>query len=394
MKLTNELELTPDQKEAWKHILHFVRSKDKYFVLNGYAGTGKTTLMKLLVDNFNELQRAYAAFSIKPMDSLVFTATTNKAVTVLQHFLKRSCSTIHSLLGLFPGKCGLEKKRPTQVTNSLVVVDESSMIDWELMQHIEQSSNRYIFVGDDTQLPPVAGSFAVFNKSYPEYKMTQVIRQKPGVLFELIKQLRRRVEGYEVPELNIDGKEIIWGKKKDFNTTMFEDFSHPDWRYADSKYIGFTNNRVQAVNHMIEEFKHGQYNIHVGDWMINNRWCKYRSLHELVIFTTDQMVMIEDVHPAESFMDMTLYPVKVKGIWLRIPSHLRAFNIAGLDDLIDLRNMYACTVHKAQGSTFDRVYINLNDIGMARRKNEDMFWRLLYVAVSRAREQVIFTGSL
>lgn len=54
--------------------------------------------------------------------------------------------------------------------------------------------------------------------------------------------------------------------------------------------------------------------------------------------------------------------------------------------------MYASTVNKSQGSTYDTVYIDLNDIGKCRDK--DQVRRMLYVAVSRARHKVVFTGDI
>jgi ATP-dependent exoDNAse (exonuclease V) alpha subunit len=59
---------------------------------------------------------------------------------------------------------------------------------------------------------------------------------------------------------------------------------------------------------------------------------------------------------------------------------------------IDLRGAYASTVNKAQGSTFDRVFIDLDDI---RRCNSgDQIARMLYVGVSRAKQQVFLTGDI
>lgn len=389
------MKLTKDQEKAYKKILEFLLTGQKYFVLNGYAGTGKTTLMEKLKDNFQTMNEALQSHGRKKMSTLHFTATTNKAVTVLKHNLKIGCSTIHSLLGLIPSEQsgGLYQKYPPKIENSLIVIDEASMVDKELMKYIQQSSNTYIFVGDNTQLPPVVGGFAIFNRGFPEYKMTQVIRQKPGSLFQLVSLLRGKVEGGVIEKIETDGVEIIRGSKKDFDTTMFEDFSADDWTYTRSKYIGYTNNRVQRVNQMIETYKHGYYNIRPGDWLINNSYRQYKFLSDKITFGTDEMVIVNMVKEPEPFQDMLFYPVMIKNHWFRVPSHLKAFQL-DIPDLIDLRNMYACTVHKAQGSTYDRVYINLNDLKTAARRNEDMFWRLLYVAVSRAREQVIFTGEL
>ena len=59
---------------------------------------------------------------------------------------------------------------------------------------------------------------------------------------------------------------------------------------------------------------------------------------------------------------------------------------------VDLRLAYASTVNKAQGSTYDNVYIDLNDIGKCYDK--DQVRRMLYVALSRARHKAVFTGDI
>lgn len=72
---------------------------------------------------------------------------------------------------------------------------------------------------------------------------------------------------------------------------------------------------------------------------------------------------------------------------------LQEYNlIAMADKWADLRAMYACTVNKSQGSTFDRVFIDLSDI--AKCNNGNTIARMLYVAVTRARHEVILTGDI
>ena len=58
----------------------------------------------------------------------------------------------------------------------------------------------------------------------------------------------------------------------------------------------------------------------------------------------------------------------------------------------DLRNRDSCTVHKSQGSTVNDVFIDLEDLMKCRQP--DMVRRLLYVAISRARNNVYFYGDL
>jgi ATP-dependent exoDNAse (exonuclease V) alpha subunit len=57
---------------------------------------------------------------------------------------------------------------------------------------------------------------------------------------------------------------------------------------------------------------------------------------------------------------------------------------------IDLRAAYAQTINKSQGSTYDQVFIDLDDVSKCRNPNQ--LARMLYVAVSRARTRVYFTG--
>ena len=58
----------------------------------------------------------------------------------------------------------------------------------------------------------------------------------------------------------------------------------------------------------------------------------------------------------------------------------------------DLRPVHASTVHRSQGSTYEKVFVDLTDIGRSTRR--DVLLRLLYVALTRARGDVVVTGEL
>jgi ATP-dependent exoDNAse (exonuclease V) alpha subunit len=60
---------------------------------------------------------------------------------------------------------------------------------------------------------------------------------------------------------------------------------------------------------------------------------------------------------------------------------------------IDLRSVYACTVNKSQGSTYDEVFIDLDDIKKCWR-NQNQLARLLYVGASRPRNKIVLTGNM
>ena len=124
------------------------------------------------------------------------------------------------------------------------------------------------------------------------------------------------------------------------------------------------------------------------------------------MFKTDELVLITGISPPEvehgikgryytlnyvvtafcpdSFQEAhKRYVQAVKGKELRVAEQIDK-------DWVDLRSVYACTINKSQGSTYDKVFIDLDDLKGCR--NNEQIARMLYVGVSRARHQVILTG--
>ena len=149
----------------------------------------------------------------------------------------------------------------------------------------------------------------------------------------------------------------------------------------------------------------GSPNFQVGDYAICNSFLHMGKIS----IKTDQMVEITAIDAHET----TVFDVPGRVVTLDnvtrvfFPNSLEEVNARvkkakANDDLnmvatientwIDLRAAYACTVNKSQGSTFDKVFIDLDDI--SRCNSGDQIARMLYVAVSRARSQVILTGDL
>lgn len=113
----------------------------KWSILSGGAGTGKTTLLRRLkeIEGLN----------------VVYCATTGKAAKVLSD----DASTVHHILGYTKGKFTVERLEDCD----LMIVDESSMLDWYTLYAIVKAVPRGIFAGDPEQLPPVQGE-SVFKK--------------------------------------------------------------------------------------------------------------------------------------------------------------------------------------------------------------------------------------
>ena len=172
--------LSPSQDKACSAFLQFLRDPNKHeFLLAGPAGTGKSFLVTYLLDlvrDEHKLVRLIAPHT--PMPQFHFTATTNKAAHVLSSMVNAPATTIHQTLGLTiqtnfnTGKARLIKKNDTKNLNhSVLVIDEGSMINQELLQHIQKARRDFreckiLYVGDSYQLPPVnENTCPIFHKT-------------------------------------------------------------------------------------------------------------------------------------------------------------------------------------------------------------------------------------
>ncbi|MCH5219258.1 MAG: AAA family ATPase [Muribaculaceae bacterium] len=184
-------------------------TQDRVFVLNGYAGTGKTSLVSALV-------RALKQFKV----NVVLMAPTGRAAKVFAHYSGFAAATIHrriyrhSLRGEIPG---LKENRDN---NTLYIVDEASMIGsgsdaysgdllTDLFTYVFAGiNNRLIFMGDTAQLPPVGDSdspamdaFALKERGFKisAATLTRVVRQgaRSGIMANAV-NIRRMM--YEKPD--------------------------------------------------------------------------------------------------------------------------------------------------------------------------------------------------
>ena len=217
----DNLVLTANQQCVLEALVEFIRDKNaRIFILCGYAGTGKTTMMKVFI---GELERRNLPFSLL--------ASTGRAAKILSNATKHSASTVHSLIYKFDDlnqnmdklvaqreKNGMDKSVQLLLNFSLVpvgeysgeskyyIVDESSMISDVVDKNATQAcfgsgrlladllafdpKGKYVFVGDICQLPPIlqenspALSSEYIGKTYdiPVEKMelTAIVRQDSG----------------------------------------------------------------------------------------------------------------------------------------------------------------------------------------------------------------------
>ena len=150
-----------EQYEGIIKIREWLKNDKTFFLLCGSAGTGKSTCIKKILDEYKW--------------GVVVSAPTHKALGVIENFTGCKGKTLHSLLGLKPD-IQLDAFDPNQPVFSpivpskineynLIIIDECSMINNELFNLIKKKVNghktKILFVGDDFQIPPIKEQISV-----------------------------------------------------------------------------------------------------------------------------------------------------------------------------------------------------------------------------------------
>jgi len=230
--------LTNSQKQLLRSLSSFVTNNDKnIFLLKGYAGTGKTTVISTLVNNLWQINKKFTLL-----------APTGRAAKVISSYAKKQAFTIHKHL-YYPktdnsGKLKFTLRKNKQ-SNTIFIVDEASMISGQntsdnlfdsssllsdLVQFVySQPGNKLILAGDTAQLPPVGLSISpALNKNY----LTQNF-DIPVIDFELYEVVRQDLDSgilFNATKIRTELQQSIPDDIK-FNTTGFDDFVRLDNGY-------------------------------------------------------------------------------------------------------------------------------------------------------------------
>lgn len=248
----NNIKLTRSQENVLKDILQFADSpSERVFILKGYAGTGKTTLMRFLIQELEKKNKSYRLL-----------ASTGRAAKVLANLSNSNgnTSTIHSMIYSFNGlsKVYDEKEEPvvdkdgqlflvfeptkldeTEKPETIYIIDEASMVSdvatkdvtqakfgegrllKELLDYDTRRNSKFIFVGDPCQLPPIEEYYSpALMKDYfqehfgmvaQEAQLTEIMRQKgANGIIDASKQIRGLYN--QAPnDKQIYGIQKLWG---------------------------------------------------------------------------------------------------------------------------------------------------------------------------------------
>lgn len=415
------MQLTDDQKAAAAAFTAFMVSDDKEMVISGPAGVGKSTLLKHLMTSQDHI-KIQGLLGVDPVENWELSATTNKAAEVLQRSSGKQAQTVHSLLGIavttdFASGRQTLRRKPTSpiLRDSLLVIDECSMIDRQLDRLIDESTIncKILFVGDHCQMAPVMEDLSpVFKRNVP-IELKQIVRsQGTPPITDLCNQLRQTVEtGVFKPILGVPGCIDYLSPEQAQQELRHYFVDNPETLGHSSRILAYRNQQVIGFNNWIRAERGMPSELTENEWVISNA-STYLTSGGSLRLRVEQEVRIISIGEIENFaigdgekLQVREVQTSAGPVWTAVnQEHLNAYlkyyskmkqwmEFYRLKEWIaDLRPRDACTVYKAQGSTYQTVFVDLKDIG--RCTNADQAARMLYVACSRPTHRICFIGTL
>jgi tRNA A37 threonylcarbamoyladenosine biosynthesis protein TsaE len=302
MKIFNHFQhinLTNDQRNALEQINTFLTSENNVFILQGYAGSGKTTIISGIADYLTSLKTSY--YLMTP---------TGRAAKILGEKTKKNATTIHRTIYSFSDLKETEisgeendisyvyyfKVRDNDQINTVFIVDEASMvsdqhnqqeyirfgsgkllfdlIEFSRIQNPEANS-KIIFVGDPAQLPPV-------NMNFSPALTQEYLKSEYSLKCEEIeiKEIKRQTENSGILRAASNIRKCLTsgfyndfdlrGNGKDILNIQAHEFINTYKNFLGSKIIiSYKNKTAFALNKRIRQEKYGNIeHLKEGDQII------------------------------------------------------------------------------------------------------------------------------
>ncbi|MBE6698240.1 MAG: ATP-dependent RecD-like DNA helicase [Ruminococcaceae bacterium] len=366
-------------------------------ILTGGPGTGKTTVVRALIDIFSAMGHKVA-----------LAAPTGRAAKRLSESTQTEAKTIHRLLEMeFSGDeegSRFRKNQQDLLDENVIIVDEASMVDNALMCHLLKAIKpgaRFILIGDADQLPSVGAGYVLHDLiesgRFSTVCLNEIFRQAQK---SLIVTNAHAINKGQMPDLSVKDNDFFFLPRQtdaQIAATVADLYQNRLPRtYGEMARTGtqiITPSRrgeggTDHLNLLLQSrmnppaagkrehpFRDSVFREGDRVMQIKNNydvvWEKTDGTQGSGIFNGD-MGVIRRIHPADRIME------------IEFDDRMVEYDFASLEDL---EHAYAITVHKSQGSEYPIVIVPMYAAPpMLLTRN------LLYTAVTRAQNMVIFVG--
>ena len=442
LRLNFSFQPTSEQEGIINYLSEFVSTigNRSIFILKGYAGTGKTTLISALVKSLPLLNKRS-----------ILMAPTGRAAKVLSKYSKKFASTIHKkIYWIRTNKSGntFIKLKENTHSNTIFIVDEASMIAEssdkgfgnrslldDLIKYVYMGSDcKLILVGDKAQLPPVHLELSPalnektlesnYNKQVICKELTQVIRQsKKSLILENATQLREKIANndYTYPKFLTNTEVIRINSAEDLQEFLENAYVRDG--INNTAIICRSNKRANQYNQQIRMKIRWQENeISSGDKLMvvrNNYFWLKEKRNEFIAngdivevikiketierygfrFAKASIRMIDYNNENELDVILLLDTLTSETPAITYEQYKKLYSEVRLDykgekeinkkikenqffNALQIKFSYAITCHKSQGGQWQNVFV---DLGYFEEKMLDKsYLRWLYTACTRA----------
>jgi len=400
-----------------------VSANDNLYLTDHYIVTHNTYFISQIANTILKHKNINS-----PLHTVAITATTNKAVAVIAEAMPKKSSeiqTIYKYMNLRVSEnfsTGNVKIVPTPKwyvhSGALIIIDECSMINSDLFKYIKKgidSTCKVLFVGDKNQLAPVKENLSpIYTQGFDTSYLSVPVRNAgKQALMDLCEQAKQTViTGVFTPIVEVpgvidlvDGVETQGVLEREF---LIEDPTR--------RVLSYTNKRVIEYNSYIRKLRSYTKPFEVGEILSNNNATDLIGKERLytdqivrVTKTTDgfidkniisgeeirmMLLEVEDANTKQGYCVIVFENYNDRAAVLKYYSGKKQweqyFKIK--NGYPDLRSVSASTTHKAQGSTYEKVIVDLADIG--KSTNREQTARMQYVALSRPKTQIFIRGRL
>ena len=388
--------LTRKQEEGLKIAVQRHRANEKYTVISGYAGSGKSTLVRFIID----------ALDVEE-DKVCYCAFTGKAAEILRKKGNKNVCTLHKLLfEHIPRAAGGFIRVPkTNIPYDIVVVDEVSMAPKTLMDLLFSHNVYVICLGDPGQLPPIDKNEDNMLLNCPHIFLDEIMRQaQESEIIQLTMKIRNgeSIDYYNgkevkiIPYSQLNTGVLRWGdqiltatnvKRQAINSQMRQLLNYPNHPVDGDKMIclrnyweDFSVNGDPLINGTIGVLKNSFQTWREIPRFVKSNIRKFDVLtSDLIIPNTDDMYDLVD-------MDQKMILTGEKCCGWQLSYKLGKLRLK-YGDLVpkEFAYAYAITCHKAQGSSWPNVVVLEESFPFDKIEHA----RWLYTACTRAEKKLV-----